>query len=63
MTHNVEKSFTCPKCEKFSQKGNTLQHVKNIHETYGNFTKRYSGYVYELFFDYISLSFDLAFVK
>ena len=32
MTHNVEKNFTCPKCEKtFLRKDNMLQHVKNIH--------------------------------
>ena len=31
-THNFEKSFTFPKCEKkFLQKDNMLQHVKNIH--------------------------------
>ena len=32
MTHNVEKSFTCPEGEKkFLRKSNMLQHVKNIH--------------------------------
>ena len=29
MTHNVEKSSTCAKCEKFLRKDNMLQQVKN----------------------------------
>ena len=32
ITHNVETSFTSPKCEKkILRKDNMLQHVKNIH--------------------------------
>ena len=32
IAQNVEKSFTCPKCEKkFLRKDNMLQHIKNIH--------------------------------
>ena len=64
MTHNVERSFTCPKCEKtFLRKDNMSQHVKKIHQTYANFIKTYPGYAYQLFYSYISLDFDLGFVK
>ena len=64
MTHNFEKSFACPKCEKeFLQKDNMLEQVKKHSLKWANFIARYPGYIYELLYCYIYLNFNFVFVK
>ena len=59
MTHNFEKSFACPKCEKkFLQKDNMLQQVKKHSLKFAKLIARYPGYIYELLYCYIFLNFN-----